>query len=187
MIKLTKEELLTIDKTKLSGKVLCFVTDTVYGIGVMVDDNIKTGLDKIYQMKKRDSNKPLAVLAGNINQFIDHVILNKQTRNLFNDWPGALTIIFKKKDSFFDLVTNLDTIGIRIPNCNITLDILNHLGLIATTSVNLSSFEPINNLDEIINSFGEYIDYCVTDTFALSKTSSKVVDATTDEIKILRK
>ena len=50
MIKLTKEELLTIDKTKLSGKVLCFVTDTVYGIGVMVDDNIKTGLDKIYQI-----------------------------------------------------------------------------------------------------------------------------------------
>lgn len=186
MIKLTKDEFIKINIDELSGKVLCFVTDTVWGVGVMVDDNILEGLNKIYQMKKRDSNKPLAVLVDDIDQFNQHVEINEEVEKLFSKWPGALTLIFSKKDHYFDLVTNTNTIGIRIPNCPITLEILKHIGPTATTSVNISSTEPLNDPMLISEYFSEYIDYLVVDQFPLSKKSSTVVDVSNGNIKILR-
>lgn len=186
MIKLTKDEFLKINKSTLSGKVLCFVTDTVWGVGVMVDENIKSGINKIYQMKKRDFNKPLAVLVDKIDEFIDHVIINQNAFSLFDKWPGALTLIFKKKDDFFNCVTNNDTIGIRIPNCTITLDILKHIGPCATTSVNITSEEPLNDPKKIEKYFSDFIDYLIIDEYYISTNSSTVVDVSCENIKILR-
>ena len=186
MIKLTKNEFVKIKKDDLSGKVLCFVTDTVWGVGVMVDDKILEGLNKIYQMKKRDANKPLAVLVDHVDQFSQHVEINEEVEKLFSKWPGALTIIFSKKDHYFDLVTNTKTIGIRIPNCSITLEILKHIGPTATTSVNISNTEPLNDPSLISEYFSEYIDYLIIDQYPLSKNSSTVVDVSNGTINILR-
>ena len=44
---------------------------------------------------------------------------------------------------------NLDTIGLRMPNSKIALSILNHFGLMATTSVNISGIAPLNDIEEI--------------------------------------
>lgn len=188
MIKVSLEQLLKINKNELSGKTICFGTDTVYGIGVMVDSNIKTGLNKIYKMKKRDLSKPLAILAPSTRNFLDFVdITYNKTNELLDLWPGALTLIFKKKDHKFDDVTTLDTIGFRIPNSKVTLDILNYLDLLATTSVNLSGQEPINDIQTIEKEFNEFIDYLVTDPVSTSKVSSTVIDISTNEKKIIRK
>ena len=94
MIKLTKDEFIKINIDELSGKVLCFVTDTIWGVGVMVDDNILDGLNKIYQMKKRDSNKPLAVLVDDIDQFNQHVEINEEVEKLFSKIKNCVTLIF---------------------------------------------------------------------------------------------
>ena len=45
-------------------------------------------------------------------------------------WPGALTLIFKKSNIISDKVTSgFDTVGLRMPNSNIALQLLNHLFL----------------------------------------------------------
>lgn len=188
MIKISLEQLLKINKNMLSGKTICFGTDTVFGIGVMVDAKIKIGLNRIYQMKKRDLSKPLAILAPSTKSFLDFVDINyEKTDDLLSLWPGALTLIFKKKDNKFDDVTTLNTIGFRIPNSNVALSILNYLGLMATTSVNLSGQAPINDIKIIENEFSEFIDYLVTDPVATSEVSSTVIDISTSEMKIIRK
>lgn len=188
MIKISLEQFLKINKNDLSGKTICFGTDTVYGIGVMVDQNIKKGLDKIYLMKQRNLSKPLAILAPNIESFIDSVnIYNQDTYNLMKLWPGALTMIFSKKDERFDLVTKLNTIGFRIPNCDVALTILNHLGLMATTSVNLSGEEPLNDINLIATRFNNFIDYLITDSVVNSTISSTVVDVSSEQTKVIRK
>ena len=186
MIKLTKSEFLKIKKKELSGKVLCFITDTVWGVGVMVDENIELGLTKIYEMKKRDLNKPLAVLVDSVDTFKEHVHITHEMEQLFSKWPGALTLIFSKKDDFFHKVTTTNTIGIRIPDCNVTLDILKYIGPCATTSVNISSNEPLNDLNLIDFYFHQYIDYLVTDLAFQSKKSSTVVDVSKFPFKVLR-
>ena len=54
------EELL---KKDIKGCVVCFPTDTVYGVGALVDD--LDAIKKIYELKERDYSKPLAILTPN--------------------------------------------------------------------------------------------------------------------------
>ena len=58
----TLKELLRKD---IKGKVVCFPTDTVYGVGALIED--EEAINKIYNLKHRDKTKPLAVLTGNNN------------------------------------------------------------------------------------------------------------------------
>lgn len=188
MIKINLVDFLSLNPELLKGKTICFGTDTVYGIGVMLGDKIEEGLSKIYEMKKRDLSKPLAILAPNADLFLDKVtIMNSKTEELIKLWPGALTLIFKKKDSYFDQVTELKTIGFRIPNCPVALTVLNHLGLMATTSVNLSGQEPINDIKKIEKKFSKFIDYLIIDPVVTSNVSSTVIDVSDAEIKVIRK
>ena len=179
----TAEELI---KKNIDGKVVCFITDTVYGVGAKVND-IKA-IKKIYELKERDYSKPLAILTPNtdLGNYVKNVSC-KAKELMDKYWPGALTIIYEKKDTICDLVTsNKNTVGFRMPNSKVALKILNHFGIMATTSVNISGSAPLNNLDEIIKYFGKKIDYIVIDKEEQSKVSSTVVSCINDEIKVLR-
>ncbi len=180
---ITVQDLLTKD---IKGKVVCFPTDTVYGVGALIDDI--DGINKIYNLKNRDKSKPLAVLTStkNIDKYVLSINSNaKQLMNLY--WPGALTLIFKKSNMINDIVTsNLDTVGLRMPNSKVALQILNHFGLMATTSVNISGKEPLNDINEIIKYFSDDIDYLVVDKEETSNVSSTIIDVTTDTFKVIR-
>lgn len=187
MIKISLEELLNKPRNLFSGKTIAFITDTVWGVGVVVDSKVLDGLNKIYSFKKRDLNKPLAILVSNTEDVFKHIeITNEHIYDLIKLWPGGITLIFKKSDDYFDSVTSLNTIGIRMPNSNVALKILNYLGPIAATSINISGEDSLNCIEDIENSFKDHIDYLVTDVHELSKTSSTVVDVSSDVIKILR-
>ncbi len=175
-------EFLKVKKEDLKGKVIVFPTDTVYGIGTPWLDY--DGIEKIYELKKRDGRKPLAVLVHSFDQIKDYIeVVNDRTSELIDKyWPGAVTFIFKKKDSF---AYPLNTIAFRVPNSKIALEILKEFGPLATTSVNLSGEEPINNVEEILDKFSD-IDYIITNKEEFSSVSSTIVDLTTKEIKILR-
>ena len=102
MKKISIQELMNIPKNEFSGKTVAFITDTVWGVGVIVDNNVSTGINKIYSFKKRDLNKPLAVLVSSVDEALKHVkISNDHIYDLVNLWPGALTLIFEKNDNYF--------------------------------------------------------------------------------------
>jgi len=181
--KVTVEELLTKD---LKGKVVVFPTDTVYGVGCLVDD--LNAIHKIYELKERDYSKPLAILAGSkdISKYVKTI--TKEAQDLMNKyWPGALTVVMKKSQLIPDLVTsNLDTVGFRMPKSDIALKILNHFGIMATTSINKSGQPPLNDCKLIEENFASKIDYLVIDKEETSNVSSTVLDCTTEVIKVLR-
>ena len=187
MIKISTDESVKMPKDEFFGKTICFITDTVWGVGCVLGSCVKEGINKIYQLKKRSLDKPLAVLVSNIDDVKNHVeITSSYIYDLMNLWPGALTLIFKKSDTFYDDVTSNSTIGIRMPNSNVALKILDYLGPIVTTSINISGEAPINDPKVIEEKFSDHIDYLVTDTHELSTTSSTVVDVSSSSLKILR-
>ena len=51
-----------------NGAVICFVTDTVWGIGALPTS--KEGVEKIYTSKKRDPNKPLILMSNDIKNLL---------------------------------------------------------------------------------------------------------------------
>lgn len=183
MEKLTSDELLTKD---LKGKIVCFPTDTVYGVGALYND--LDGIHKIYDMKKRDASKPLAILTPNTN--IENFVLNitQDALQYMKEWPGALTIIFKRSDVIDPSIVNgKDTVAFRMPDSDIALKILNHFGCMATTSVNISGEKEMNSINEIAEMFGDFIDYIVVDETTFSGKPSMIVDCSTNETKIIRR
>lgn len=186
MIKLTTAELLESSPSKFSGKLVAFATDTVFGVGAIYDENFFLAQEKIYQMKNRDASKPLAILASSFDQVSPHLVLHQEASELTKHWPGALTIIFQTSDAYFNHITSNHSVGIRIPHCPTALAILNHLGVMAVTSINKSGEAPLNDTGTIEQQFASYIDYLVVDEYPSSGRSSTVVDARMLPYKIIR-
>ena len=184
MEKVTKSELLKLSKEDLKGKIICFPTDTVYGVGAMIDDS--DAISKIYKMKNRSDNKPIAILCSKINQVEEYTYVSDYAKSLMERyWPGALTIVLKKKK---ELATYKDTntLAFRMPKSKVALDIIDHFSLLSTTSVNTSGEKEMNDYNEIADKFGDYIDYIVTDRETFSSVASTIVDLSGDEAKVLR-
>lgn len=183
MEKISLEALLTRD---IRGKVICFPTDTVYGVGAMVDD--EAAIARIFELKKRDANKPLAILCSSmsIESYVERI--TPEARRLMEEyWPGALTLIFKRSASISPLITKgVSTIAFRMPNCEVSLRLIDHFGLLATTSVNISGEVELNDIADIEAKFGHEIDYIVTDPATFSRKPSKIIDVSGDELKVIR-
>ena len=177
MEKISINDLNKISKSDLKGKVIVFHTDTVYGIGALLDD--EEGIEKIYKIKHRDERKILPVLCADLEQVQSIAIMNEKAMEISTHWPGALTMILKMND--FDA-----TVACRIPNSDIARSVLKHFGPLRTTSVNISGEKELNSVEEIISVFGNEIDYIVIEEDAVSAIPSTIVDLTQKEMKILR-
>ena len=165
-----------IKKEDLLGKIIAFSTDTVFGVGAIISDT--RAIDKIYRLKNRDYSKPLAILAATIDDILPYVkdVSEEVLNIMYNYWPGALTIIFKKSQLVDKIITNgLDTIAFRIPNSKNALEVLKKFGPLATTSVNISGQVPLNNYEEIAQVFGTQIDYIVGKNENSSNISSTIL------------
>ena len=147
------------------GKIVIFPTETVYGIGTngFKSDSIK----KIYEIKKRDFNKPISLLVNSI-KMIESVAKNISDLEyaLINRFcPGPFTIILKKKEEVPDILTaNGDTVGIRMPDSLIARTLIDYSGVpIATPSANISGKPSGTSVDNIMKDFKDSVD-CIIDS-----------------------
>ena len=103
-------------------------------------------------------------------------------------WPGALTVIFKKKNNAFDYLTsNKDSIGIRIPDDRLLNEILNKIDFpLAQTSCNMSNEKELENADEIYEKFGDKIDLIIATEKDLYNKPSTIISIVDDSISIIR-
>lgn len=164
-----------------NGGVGIFPTDTVYGIGCSVFNEI--AIKKLFEFKCRDYSKPINVLISNtsmLNELVENI--SKEEQKLINEfWPGALTIIFHKKNGISDLLTaNLSTIGIRMPNNTVALELLNQVDMpLSTTSVNLSGKSAGLKISDFYNEFNNKVDFIIDDgesSIGKASTIVQVID-----------
>lgn len=180
VIKILKEE----------GRVIAIKTDTVYGLICNAFD--KKATDKIYHIKNRERRKPLSIFLKNTDEVKKYVDENNLTsfikRIMEKYWPGALTIIFKKKDDTFDNITSgVSSIGIRIPDDKNLLYILNNIDFpLAQTSCNISGEEEYRNADEIRTKLGDAIDLIIDGGEVKDNKPSTILSVECNEPIILR-
>ena len=181
------EDIIKLDKEILKNKIIVFPTDTVYGVGCLYNDI--EAYKKIYELKKRSFDKPLAVLISKMDHLqLFNEELDSASKELINKyWPGALTVILKKKkDSDAADLFNNQKIGLRMPNSRIALKLIDHFGPLATTSVNISGEKELNSIEEIKAQFGDLIDYYIDDIEPMSKISSTVIELFDSSYRVLR-
>lgn len=164
--------------------VIIFPTDTVYGIGTPIMDT--EGIKKIYQIKGRSFDKPLALLAASIEAVEPYAIVTNAVRRLASAfWPGGLTLILKTQPDY-EKATGEKTLGVRIPNHPLALELLEKYGPMKTTSVNQSGEAPINQYDEIKAKYNDQVDHIYENDQPILEVASTVLDLSNMKIKILR-
>ncbi len=125
-----------LDKLK-SGLPIIFQTDTLPAIGCLPEFS-----QIIYDIKKRDSNKPLILMGAENEQLIDYVheSAKEDYENLADKyWPGALTMIIPVSENKKSTVTSKNfTLGLRIPDSHIAQSLIKETGPLLTSSANIS-------------------------------------------------
>lgn len=170
--------------------VICFVTDTVWGLGCL--PNSKKAVEKIYKIKNREAQKPLILMSDKVESLLEYVTApsDKALTLIQSHFPGALTLVMKKSTKTPDFMTsNMDTVGIRVPDNKVFQEICASIegSVLATTSANLSH-EPSALTFEQANAYiGAQVDLILED-FAQSANGleSTVALILGDEVKILR-
>ena len=120
------------------GRLVAFPTETVYGLGANALDPM--AIAKIFELKERPAFDPLIVHIASLDEVPALTKTYDQRVNLLAKafWPGPLTIILPKSDLVPDIVTSgLATVGIRMPDNAIALDLIKQAGCpIAAPSAN---------------------------------------------------
>lgn len=144
----------------LSGKVIVFPTDTVYGIGCLYKDY--ESIKKIYEIKGRDYSKPMVILCADMNQVYQVIEKNQKIPfEIEKHWPGKLTVILFKNVSVYDIISaNRRTVGVRIPGNDISLKLLKKHGPMVVTSLNFSNEPAITKFTDVLN-FEKSVDYII--------------------------
>ena len=152
MAQVSIDRLITIAK---SGSLISFPTDTVPALATL-----PASAELIFAAKQRSQDKPLILMVGEIAdlwQFTTGTDREIEIWQAVADQylPGALTLVLPASDLIPAVMNPLknQTIGLRVPDCDVARSILNQTGALATTSANLSGQPPLLTMAEISNNF----------------------------------
>jgi tRNA threonylcarbamoyl adenosine modification protein (Sua5/YciO/YrdC/YwlC family) len=169
------------------GGVIIFPTDTVYAYGCDITD--KRAIEKIYWIKQIGRNKPLSFIFSDISEISDYVrnISDRAFKIMKKALPGPYTLIFKATKLVPKIaITNQKTIGVRIPNNNIALELVRTLGRpIMCASVNTVSGEYIVEPRDLEAIYRNEVDLVIDAGPKVSEPST-VVDLTEGIPEIIR-
>ncbi len=168
------------------GGVIAYPTDTTYGIGCDIFN--KKGVKKIYQIKQRDPRKPFSFICADLSDVSNYAqVSNFAFRTMKRHLPGPYTFVLDATRVVPDvLTTKQKTVGIRIPDNEIALDIVRQLGHpLVTTSANISGDEPLHDPNIIYDSLSKSLDIVVDGGISLGDPST-VISLVDDKIEVLR-
>lgn len=186
----TEEEIKTALKAAadvlLRGGVAAIPTDTVYGFAALVHD--EKAIERLYRIKERSHNKSIAVLLGDAVQAheVAHEFPAKAQRLADKYWPGALTIIIRKKTGLPADLTSNDLVGLRIPDHEFTRDLIRLTGPLAVTSANISGQPPAKSIAEFTDELGDQLDIIIDGGPSRGGVPSSVINCDADPATILR-
>jgi len=173
--------------TILDGGIIAIPTDTVYGLAC--DSTNARAVKKLYELKGRNDTKPIAVLIDSmrtLSQLVQRIPHDVEMM-LEELWPGALTVVFPKPDAMLSAVSPGPSIGVRIPDCIVTLSVINMLARpLAVTSANPAGQPPATNAAMVEKYFGSEIDMILDNGKTEAETVSTVLSVVEEPYTILR-
>ncbi|MEA1984169.1 MAG: L-threonylcarbamoyladenylate synthase [Euryarchaeota archaeon] len=170
------------------GGTVAFPTETVYGLGA--DALNPDAVLKIFEAKGRPADNPLIVHIADRKQCIELAldIPEMASRLMDTFWPGPLTLILKCKTIVPYITTGgLDTVGLRMPDDRIALELIRCAGTpIAAPSANRSGYPSPTTAEHVIQDLEGRIDAVIDGGDTNIGVESTVVDVTANIPVILR-
>jgi len=181
-------DLILAKKLLTEGKLVVIPTETVYGLAANGLD--ETAVAGIFSAKNRPTFDPLILHVASIEQAqslsIDWPEMADKLARAF--WPGPLTLILPKADHVPDLTTSgQPTVGIRMPNNRLTLELLSTLPFpLAAPSANPFGYVSPTNAQHVADQLGDSIDYILDDGNCSVGIESTIIAIDNGTPKVLR-
>ena len=170
------------------GGVIAFRTDTFYGLGA--DPFNSLAVERIKELKGREDDKPILLLISNRRQLTRLIKVRSKAFEVLAKglWPGPLTIIGLAVDNLpGEITAGTGTVGVRLPadeQVRRVVDICG--GVLTATSANPSGAAPGESAKQVRDYFAGGIDLIIDGGPVAATQPSTVVDASSDEVKIIR-
>lgn len=169
-----------------NGGLVAFPTDTVYGLAALPSNDEFIG--RLYTVKGRENTRAIAILLSSPAELGEVSIKPSKTAlelaNRF--WPGPLTLIVPRHPDLPDILSPNPTIGVRVPNHVLALELLRLTGPLCVTSANISGRENSNTAQEVLHQLDGKIHLVIDGGKSPGSIPSTVVDCTTPNPVILR-
>lgn len=170
-----------------NGGTVAFPTETVYGLGANALDD--EAVRKIFIAKGRPQDNPLIIHVSTkeISELVKDVPEVAQ-KIIDKFWPGPLTVILEKKDIIPNVTSaNLNTIGIRMPNSEIALKLIELAKRpIAAPSANISGRPSPTEVERCVEDLNGRVDYIIGGESSDIGVESTIVDCTVNPPLVLR-
>jgi len=170
-----------VSETLDQGGLIAYPTDTFYGIGC--DLYNKKGIEQIYKLKKRPYNQPFSIICDSLKEISKYAKVSdycyKTMRRLL---PGPYTFILEGTRLVPKIMlTKRKTVGIRVPDNNICINIVRTLGrpIISTSAL-------LDDPSLIQDAYSSYLDI-VIDGGVMHPDPSTVVSLINDVPDVIRK
>ena len=177
-----------IDVLKQGGLVI-YPTDTVYGLGC--DINNSKALERIARIKGVKLEKAkLSFICYDLSNLSDYVkqIDSSTFKILKRALPGPYTFILPGSKSLPSVFTKKKEVGIRIPNNNITLEIVKALGNpLVSTSIRDEDeiLDYTTDPELILEKWDNLVDLVIDGGYG-GNEGSTIVDLSKDEPEVIR-
>ena len=168
------------------GEAVAFPTDTVYGLGAVLDD--PAAIDRLYEIKGRDATKAIAVLLAGPQDLgrVAGELTAAAACLAARFWPGPLTLVVSQRQGLPDNLSPLPTVGVRVPNHPAALRLLERTGPLAVTSANLSGADSAVTAQQVLAQLGGRIPLILDGGRTPGGQPSTVVDCTRPDFHLLR-
>jgi tRNA threonylcarbamoyl adenosine modification protein (Sua5/YciO/YrdC/YwlC family) len=169
-----------------TGGVIAYPTDTIYGFGCDILN--RKAIQRIYQIKKRDRSKPFSFICSDLKNISEYAqVTDYAYKTMKRLLPGPYTFILPGSKLVPKIMlTKRKTVGIRVPNNNICLAIVEALGHpIISTSVGWSGREVLSDPQQIEETFGSQIELTI-DGGILPNQPSSIISLLDDLPEVIR-
>lgn len=171
-----------------AGGLVAFPTETVYGLGA--NAFLGEAVVKIFVAKGRPQDNPLIVHVSSMEMLDECAeVPDERIYKVMEElWPGPLTVVLPKREGIPDQVTaGLNTVGIRMPDNKIALELIRLAGVpVAAPSANISGKPSPTEARHVIDDLFGKVDVIIDGGKCSFGLESTVVDFSGGKPLILR-
>ena len=179
-----------------AGKIIAIPTETVYGLAASALQ--PEAVKKLWELKGRDATKPFAIAVKSLEDSLDYIpemspLAKRLARRC---WPGPVTlvlddhpesVIHQLDQSVVDATVPGGTVGLRVPDHDVTLQILRLCaGPVVLTSANLADQPAATHGKSVVRDLEPHVDMIIDSGPTKFQNASTVVRVQGDQLNVLR-
>jgi tRNA threonylcarbamoyl adenosine modification protein (Sua5/YciO/YrdC/YwlC family) len=168
------------------GGVVAYPTDTVYGLGCDLFN--KDAIERIYRIRNIPRKKQLSFICSDLKHIAEYAqVSNMAYRLMKRLLPGPYTFILPATHKVPRLMlTNRRTVGIRVPDNKICMELVNQLGNpIISAGIVFDDDDLVSDPFRIYDEYKNKIDM-VIDGGILEQAFSTIIDLSGGAPEIIR-